>query len=148
MAAPDFELYDVAAQMQWVSRRIADIRDALEILPLARLLWRPGRRKKGERMAFEAFRRSWTCALRRTGTGIPYAPGMPLLALRAENATIPRKSLWEWSKKGLKNFGDLFEGTGLRSFDSLVEEFEIHTGGFMVYGAIRGTIQKLWGGTD
>ena len=63
MAMSDFELYDRAPQTQWVTRQMAEIRKALEVLPdpvgqlipVITILWHPshgGRNKPAELSSF------------------------------------------------------------------------------------------------
>ena len=67
MAAPNFEQYYIAAQMQWVMRQVSDIQGFLEempepveqLTPLVRTMWRLGRRAGTDTAEQGAFRHCW-----------------------------------------------------------------------------------------
>ena len=86
---------------------------------------------------FAVFWQCWRRALRRSNSGVPYDPGIPLLALRVDDASIPEVTLWDWTRMGLRRVGDLLEGGGSWSFAALFEEFELHAGFFFVCRALR-----------
>ena len=134
-----------------MTKQIADIRKALEVLPdtleqlipIIRMLSCPAHGGRDDSSEARIFRYCWKRALRRTGSIVPYAPELLLLALSAEKPKIPVRGLWDWTQKGLRCVGDLFEGGEMCTFDCLKETFERRAGSFLIYGAVSRTVREL-----
>ena len=77
--------------------------------------------------------------------GVPYAREIPLMALRTEYPVLSEQVLWEWSQRGIKQIGDLYEVRTLQAFDNLIDDYGIRRGDFLNFGTIGHSLRNCGG---
>ena len=156
LGVPDFELYYLVAQLQWLSgwlngkntEEIGNLDDGGRHGVLMKYILginRPARR--GNRLLSTALR-CWDKCCKLTYDTPRYATALPLMGfpfgLGRGLRYLTDNETNTWAEVGIRTVGDLFRDHSLIHLDQLLESTGLHAGQFLNYRALTKSFGTLW----